>query len=320
MPRLPQKRKRGAAIQVGIDLRGMILAIMVARSGSIRLAARDAELPASTVSRRLRALEEELGVSLFERRSSGVRPTAAGAEFLAAATRLLGGVRAAAERARNAGSAAIGKLIIGTYFSASKGCFRDLLMRFQRENRGLQVLLHEGRREELLAALRRGEVDAALVLGPANEPEVDQLSLWREAAMVAMVEDHPLADSTLVRWIELASETFLTTIAGAGPEARQKVEALLPSGHTARFTEHNVAQDTVLNLVGMGLGVSVLSESASGVSYPRVIFRAVGDDAGPTLMEAAAYWDPKRDNPPLRRFLALLRATQDPGSRDGGTG
>ena len=64
-----------------------------------------------------------------------------------------------------------------------------------------------------------------------------------------------------------------------------------------------------------GLGVAVLAESASGASYPGVVFRPVGNETGPTMVEASAYWDPKRDNPALRRFLAQLRATQ--GSRAG---
>jgi DNA-binding transcriptional LysR family regulator len=69
----------------------------------------------------------------------------------------------------------------------------------------------------------------------------------------------------------------------------------------------------MFNLVGAGFGVAVLAESASGASYPGVVFRPVGNETGPTMVEAAAYWDPKRDNPALRRFLAQLRASQ--GSR-----
>jgi DNA-binding transcriptional LysR family regulator len=71
----------------------------------------------------------------------------------------------------------------------------------------------------------------------------------------------------------------------------------------------------MFNLVGAGFGVAVLAESASGASYPGVVFRPVGDQTGPTMVEAAAYWDPKRDNPALRKFLAQLRASQ--GSRAG---
>lgn len=315
MSRRPERRKRAAALQGAIDLHGMMLAIAVARSGSIRLAAREVGLPASAVSRRLRALEDGLGVSLFERRSSGMKPTAAGEDFLAEAARVLGGVQSAAARAREAGSAAAGRLEIGTYFSASAGRFREALMGFLRQNRGVEVWLREGSRDELLTYVRRGEVDLALLLGPMEEPGLDRLALWQEAGMVALPQDHTLSTRPMVFWSDLVAETFIIARRGSGPEAREKVEALLPSGHKARFVEQDVGREAMFNLVGTGLGVAVLAESASGASYPGVVFRPVGNETGPTMVEASAYWDPKRDNPALRRFLAQLRAIQ--GSRAG---
>lgn len=97
-----------------------------------------------------------------------------------------------------------------------------------------------------------------------------------------------------------------------------KIETLLPSGHGARFVDQDVGREAMFNLVGTGLGVAVLAESASGASYPGVVFRPVGNEAGPTMVEAAAYWNAKRGNPVLRRFLSLLRARHAVGPRDGG--
>ncbi|MBR0682898.1 LysR family transcriptional regulator [Roseomonas eburnea] len=318
MPRQPKWWGANAGLLGAIDLRGLTLAIAVARSRSIRVAARGAGLTASAVSRRLRALEDGLGVSLFERRSSGMKLTEAGERFLADATRLLDEVQDAASRARDAGSAATGRLVIGTYFSASTGRFRDALIRFVRQRRRIEVWLREGGRHDLLTAVRRGDVDLALLLGPNEEPGLERLALWHESGMVALPEQHHLSDRTLVPWQSLAGETFIVTPRGSGPEARAKVEALLPAGHAARFTAHDVGREAMFNLVGADLGVAVLAESASGASYPGVVFRPVGDENGPTMVEASAYWDPRRDNPALRRFLALLRATQDPSSRGSG--
>jgi len=188
-------------------------------------------------------------------------------------------------------------------------------MRFVEQNQGVEIWLREGSRDELLLTLRRGEVDLALLLGPMDEAALDRLALWQEAGMVALPERHPLADADFIRWRDLVDETFIVTSRGSGPEARITVQGLLPPGTTARFAAHDVSREGMFNLVGAGFGVAVLAESASGASYPGVVFRPVGDETGPTMVEAAAYWDPKRDNPALRRFLAQLRATQ--GSRGG---
>lgn len=301
-----------------MDLRGLMLAITVARAGSIRVAARETRLAASAISRRLRALEDGLGVSLFERRSSGVRTTEAGRRFLADVMRVLDGINAAANRAHEEGSGAIGRLVIGTYFSASTGRLRNAVLRFLRHHRRVELRLREGERHELLTGVRDGEVDICVLLGPDVEPGLDRLSLWQEAGMVALPEEHTLASRPIVFWSDLVAETFIIARRGSGPEARRRIEALLPSGHRARFVEQDVGREAMFNLVGTDLGVAVLAESASGASYPGVVFRPVGDEAGPTMVEVAAYWDPRRDNPVLRRFLSLLRARHAAGSRDGG--
>lgn len=298
-----------------INLRALQLATHVERHGSIRLAARSAKLSPSVVSRRIRGLEDELGVSLFERRPSGIKTTAAGARFLQAALRMFAELDDATGAARAAGSGLVGQLVVGTYFSASTGRLRDALLRFVGRHRRVELSVIEGDREHLLSDLRRGRTDVAILLGPHDEPGLDRLALWQEAGMVALPERHTLADAGLVLWQDLVGETFIVTSRGSGPEARATVQSLLPDGHTARFAAHDVGREGMFNLVGTGPGVAVLAESASGASYPGVVFRPVGDETGPTIVEAVAYWDPKRDNPALRRFLAQLRVTQ--GSRGG---
>jgi DNA-binding transcriptional LysR family regulator len=317
------ERKRGSAptrghIDGSINLRALQLATHVERHGSIRLAARTAKLSPSVVSRRIRGLEDELGVSLFERRPSGIRTTAAGARFLQAALRMFAELDGATGAARAAGSGLVGQLVVGTYFSASIGRFRDTLLRFISRHSRVDLSVIEGDRAHLLSDLRRGRADVAILLGPHDEPGLDRLSLWQEAGMVALPEQHRLAGAGLVLWQDLAGETFIVASRGSGPEVRATVQSLLPDGHTARFAAHDVGREGMFNLVGAGFGVAVLAESASGASYPSVVFRPVGDVAGPTMVEVAAYWDPRRDNPVLRRFLSLLRARHAVGSRDGG--
>jgi DNA-binding transcriptional LysR family regulator len=76
----------------------MTIALAVARHRSIRSAARELGLAPSVISRRLHSFEDGLGVSLFERRPSGVKLTEAGAEFLPDAGRLLDETRPMAGR------------------------------------------------------------------------------------------------------------------------------------------------------------------------------------------------------------------------------
>lgn len=299
-----------------IELRALALAVAVADSGSIRSVASRERVAASTVSRQLRTLEDALGVSLFERRSAGLRPTETGRRFLIAVRRLLSELEAATRDAHDAGGAIVGRLVIGTYFSASTGRFRDTLVRFLHRHPRILLLLLEGSRTELLAAVRGGHADLALLLGPDEEPGLDRRTLWQEAAMLALPAGHRLASATMVSWHDLPGAAFVTTRRGSGPEVQARVQALLPCEQAMQFHVHDVSRDGLFNLVGTGFGITALAESATGASYPGVVFRPVGNGNVPTMVEADAYWDPKRDNPALRRFLVLLRTTQDSGSRD----
>lgn len=293
-----------------IDLQSLTLAISVSKCSSMRLAALDLGLTAPGLSRRIRALEDVLGVSLFERRSSGVRTTEAGARFLDAAAQMLSEMEDATDQAREAGSAKVGRLVIGTYFSASAGRLRNALLSFIKQNRTVRISMMEACRRELVGAVRQAKADVALILGPAEEPGLARLGLWQEVGMVALPEGHQLNTLGLVQWAKLSAETFLVSRRGSGPEMRETIRALFPMSNAVRFVEHDVGQEGMFNLVGAGLGVAALTESASGVKYPGVRFRPVGDERGPTMIEVAAYYDPRRDNPVLRRFLATLRAAQ----------
>lgn len=298
-----------------IDHAGLDLALAVADARSIRQAAREIGASAPVISRKIRALEDGLGVSLFERTNAGVRLTTAGADLLAHVRRLRSELGAAINQARDAGTAEVGRLVIGTYFSMSAGRLRDAVLQFVREHPGVGFGLLDRSRAELLGAVTRGRADLAVLLNAGDVSGLERLMVARESVFVAVREGDPLAELPLVPWSGLHRATFLVPRLGAGPELLAKIKAWLPKDHSAHFSEQDIGREAVFNLVGAGLGVAVLAASASGASYPGVVLRPVGDEAGPTMVDAAAYWDPKRDNPALRRFLALLRATQ--GSRKG---
>ena len=88
-------------------------AISAAEHGSFHKAAASLRLKQSTLSRRIRQMEDLIGADLFERSRSGVRPTPAGAEFLRNARRLIEQAETMARVAKAAGRGEAGKLCIG---------------------------------------------------------------------------------------------------------------------------------------------------------------------------------------------------------------
>ena len=220
MAKKPARRSRNRAVHGALDLKALNLAVIVLDLGSVRLAAQRARTTAPSVSRRIRSLEDMLGVSLFERRSIGMRPTGAGLVFLDAARRVLADLETAIGRAREAGAGKAGRLIVGSHFSASTGRFRDVVIGFRREHPDVELSLLEGSRAELVMAVRQGRADLALLVALDEEDGLDHRPLWREAALLALPEHHRLAAAEMVLWRDLADETFLVTGLGLGPDSQ----------------------------------------------------------------------------------------------------
>jgi DNA-binding transcriptional LysR family regulator len=104
-----------------LDIVSITHALLVAECLSFRRAARMLGVRQSAVSRRVRVLEDQLGVSLFERYHAGVRVTAAGARFLDQARDAL--LHNAVKTASAAGRGAIGRLNIGILSSMGRAFF-----------------------------------------------------------------------------------------------------------------------------------------------------------------------------------------------------
>jgi len=130
----------------------------------------------SAVSRRIRSLEDALGVSLFERYHGGVRITGAGARFFDRARFALLQLDHAAKTAGAAGRGENGQLRIGIFASIATGFLRELIRRFceQHPNVGLQI--SEVAFREHLALIRRGRLDVAFVMGALPFPTARQRS------------------------------------------------------------------------------------------------------------------------------------------------
>jgi DNA-binding transcriptional LysR family regulator len=75
-------QRNGTSAFVSIELRHLRYAEVAERCGSFRKAADLLALKQSNLSRRVRDLEERLGIALFERTNGGIRPTAAGRDFV----------------------------------------------------------------------------------------------------------------------------------------------------------------------------------------------------------------------------------------------
>jgi DNA-binding transcriptional LysR family regulator len=200
-----RRRRRG----VDVELRHLTYAVAVADHLSFTRAAARLHLDQPSLSRQIRALERCVGVQLFHRTTRSVTITAAGAEFVLSARRILGEVDRAVECARHAGSRT-GQLTV-RLGDVPFGCrlMTTLVRELEASVPGLGLTLVAYTFATPDVGLGAGDVDAGLVLLPLSTPGLQLEPVLREARALLVAADHPWAARDSVTLAELEAEDRL---------------------------------------------------------------------------------------------------------------
>ncbi|MGX6446724.1 LysR family transcriptional regulator [Patulibacter sp. S7RM1-6] len=241
--------------------------VAVASEQSVTEAARRLYAAQSTVSAGLRSLETELGVQLLHRTTQSVRLTAAGAELLGDARRILDAVERLQVFASETASGRRGRLTLGTFtgqdhvhdLPAALADFRTAYphvdLRLVSSQRG-----STGYAEDLI----RGRLDVAFfALTPS--PELDVVELLEVPYVALAGPSHPLASEPSVTLAQLAPEPWIDSPAGYG--GRVGLEQALAQRRLRRQVVAEIADVLAIpEYVATGMGVAVVPDiiDASG--------------------------------------------------------
>jgi DNA-binding transcriptional LysR family regulator len=292
---------------VAIELKHLRYVEAAARCGSFRKAAESLSLKQSNLSRRVRRLEEQLGIALFERTNGGVRPTSAGRDFINSVRRILAELQIVVDGAKAVGRGEAGYLTIGFYTSLSAGNLRSTLFDYSRLFPKVQISAVEGPRSFLCTGLRNGTIDIAIVTGEPAAEEGRSMALWSERILIALPDAHRLAAKDVLTWADLKRERFVLSTRDPGPEIEAILIAkLVTPGESLDIDHHDVNAESLKSLVSAGRGITVVCESCMGSVPPGLVFRETRDGNGSTRVGFCAYWMPGNENPALRNFVRLL--------------
>jgi DNA-binding transcriptional LysR family regulator len=298
---------------MNLNLSSLRSVIAAAEHGSFRQAATALNIKQSALSRRIRHLEEQLGASLFERSSGGVRLTAAGASLAQAGRRLFEeiGDMIKASQLADRGEAGLLKAGFGTAVSTSK--VRTIVADQIKSFPEVAIQVTERPPPQLISALGAGDVDIAIIAGEARQHSGPSMSLWSERIVVALSSRHPLSNSEVVDWSDLKDETFLLSQWDPGSDLRNLIlKRLAAPGASPKIETWDASNEKVLGMVEAGLHVSIHFESWTSLAYTGVRFRELRDASGPSHITFTACWEEHNRNPALARFLETLRQTHHP--------
>jgi DNA-binding transcriptional LysR family regulator len=241
-----------------MDLSHLRSFVTVAKFGHLTRAAETLHLSQPALSGHIKALEEELGVTLFERTPSGMDVTPAGQRLLAEAEQIMGAVQHLAHSAQELRGRPTGHLALGTVLDPALLRVGDLLVRARERFPEIELELHQVMSSDALARVRSGAFDASFYFGDRPEPDLCALALRAITYRVAI----PIAWAGELRgasWEALAERPWI--VAPEPSTHRRLVMKLFGDRLPARIIEAD-SESVINNLVESGVGISLLREAA----------------------------------------------------------
>ena len=283
--------------------------VAVARERHFGRAAETCFVSQPTLSVAVKKLEEELGVTLFERGSAEVTVTPAGQKIVEQAQRVLEESARIKEIAAAGRDPLAGPLRLGAIYTIGPYLLPKLIPILRRAAPAMQLHIQENFTHRLAESLKSGEVDVIVIALPFQESGIETRAVYDEPFFVAVPKGHPWERKKRVTSDELTRESLL--LLGEGHCFRDQV---LEICHAVRSRERNpIARtveggslETIRQMVAGGVGVTVLPATSIGAGGAGDLIRVLPFARPVPVRRVALAW--RRSFPRPEAIEALRKA------------
>ncbi len=291
-----------------MELRHFRYLVAAAETENVSRAAMKLHVSQPALSRQIRDLEEELGFSLFERSAKSVRLTDAGKTFLSEARSVLQRADAAVAKARAVAAGGRSELQVGYAPSPTVRIVPPALRAFHTQFRKVQVRLHDMSTEEMLAGVREGHLQVALLVRP-NRALLQGLhfeELARDTMCLAVPPTHAWARFPSVTLSQAAQQKLLAFSRKEYPEYHEYLQRLFaPIKARPSIAEEHDSSATLIAAVESGAGLAIVPQSFACSSGPRLKLIPLSPTPEPIVI--GAVWPKHRLNPVVESFCNCAR-------------
>jgi DNA-binding transcriptional LysR family regulator len=258
-----------------MELRHLRYFVAVAEELNFSHAAQRLHVSQPPLSRQIKDLEAELGISLFERANNKVRLTEVGQFLYGKAKRLLEDSEQLVKQARELSQSLKQELHIGYIANVHGALVIESATRFRQAHPGVTVKVFDSTTADQVAALVAGTIDLGFV-GFQEAPLQEHLRIERIGttyAIMALARQHRLARRRRQPLAAFKDEPFVTISERAFPGARQYVLSFCrAAGFQPRIIHEALQPIDILNLVAIGEGVALVPERMRQAPHPGVVF------------------------------------------------
>ena len=237
--------------------------LKVYECGSFVAAARELNVTQPAVSQHVKALEEELNVTIFDRGKGKLVLTKEGDEIVKCAQKLAG-IYASLRQSLSDGAAQVTRLTIGVTHTAESNPIAEALASYGSRNPRINIKMITDSINNLYTMLKSYEIDLAIVEGRTNDPGLRYMMLDTDYLVLAVSPDHPFAKKGMVTLNELKRERMILRLPNSGTRnlfvAHLESNNMSISDFDVILEVDNIA--TIKDLIRRDFGVSILARSA----------------------------------------------------------
>ena len=244
-----------------MNLRDLQYLVALAETRHFGRAALRCHVSQPTLSAQLRKLEEFLGVTLIERRPRRVGLTPAGEAVVERARRMLRDAEDIRALARASQDPLGGQLKLGLIPTLGPYLLPRVAPRIAKALPKLQLMLHEYQTAPLVERVVQGELDVAILALPADTKGLVTRSLFAEAFLVAMPENHRLTARKRLKIGDLSGEKLL--LLEEGHCLRDQALEVCERAGTGEQDFRATSLETLRQMVAAGLGITLLPRLAA---------------------------------------------------------
>ncbi len=231
----------------------------IAEHGNMREAAVALAVTQPALSQQLRQLEDTLGLSLFERVSTGMELTPTARELLPRARAVLSALRDFEDAASAAADNPVGTIRFGTTPTIGPYLMPGVVSRLHAEFPTLRIFIKEGIPAGHHAELSAGELDMVLSPLPIEGSRLHVEPLFREPLRIVAPPDDPLLARSRLTKKDFAGRTFLT-LDHRHHYHRQLIDICARLGASIMADYEGTSLDALQQMVGSGVGLAILPE------------------------------------------------------------
>jgi LysR family transcriptional regulator for metE and metH len=290
-----------------LEIRHLAMLVALSETGSVTQAAQRLGITQSAVTHRIGEAQRRLGVNLVKRVGRRVFLTPAAERLHAVALRTLGDIERVEQEVIAQHSRSVNLVRFGQAVYSRYRWLPGFLKAFERALRDIELDLVARATYQPLQTLQEGAVDIVSVSGPKGpEGSFEWIHLMRDPLVVIMSRDHRLAHRGRIDPSDLSDERFIAHANAREPGFEWQAKTL-PIDLPLRHAKEVQLPEAIIDLVGAGLGVSVLPywivmpEVASGALIARPLTKQ-----GVWIDWWAVIRSSEREGSPTRRVAQAL--------------